>query len=117
MNAKAKETAEAYREIPPRVSLPPQLGVFLTEITDLPDMDTALRKILSEYLILKLEALDAKIAHFEAKWGMSFAEFSEKCAAGELDEDAYAYEVEKDFWEWEEAVTLKKHYASLSVPW
>lgn len=117
MSAKTKETAQAYREMLPRVSLPPQLGVLLTELTDIPDMDVALRRILSEYIDLKLKALDAQIAHFEAKWGMTFVEFSRKCAEGQLDKDAYSYEVEKDFWEWEEAVTLKKHYASVSVPW
>ena len=117
MSAKTKETAEVYREVPAGVSLPPELGVLLTEITDMPDMRAALRKILAEYLDLKLEMLDAQIKHFETKWGMSFADFSEKCAKGQLDEDAYTYDVEKDFWAWEEAVTLKKHYESLPVPW
>jgi hypothetical protein len=99
-----------------RTRLAGDIGVFLTEITDIPDMDIALRKILSEYLELKLKSLDAQTAHFETKWNMTFEDFSQKCEDGQLEADTYAYEVEKDFWEWEEAVTLKKRYETLSVP-
>ena len=35
---------------------------------------------------------------------MSFEEFKEKI------KENYSYEVEKDFWEWEEAETLKQYY-------
>lgn len=99
------------------VSMPPQLGALLTEIAEIPDIGMALRKVLSEYLELKRGALDERIVAFEAKWGMSFDEFSRKCAEGTLPEDAYSYEVEKDFWEWEQAVTLKRHYESLRLQW
>jgi len=88
------------------VSVPPQLGSLVTEITEIPDIEIALRKVLSEYLELKGEALEKRIAVFEGKWGMSFDEFSQKCAEGPLKKDVYSYEVEKDFWEWEQAVTL-----------
>ena len=92
------------------VSMPPRLGALLTEIVEIPDIEMAQRKVLSEYLELKGKALEEHIAAFEAKWGMSFDEFSQKCAEGTLAEDAYSYEVEKDFWEWEQAVTLQRHY-------
>ena len=117
MSSKAKESGQRYRETSSQISLPPRLGVFLTEVTDIPDMDSALRKVLAEYLELKFKAIDAKIAHFEAKWGMSFADFADQCAEGKLEQDPHSYEVEKDFWEWEQAVTLKKHYESISVQW
>ncbi len=99
------------------VSMPPRLGALLTEIVEIPDIGMALRKVLSEYLELKGKALEERIAAFEAKWGMSFEEFSQKCAEGALAEDAYSYEVEKDFWEWEQAVTLQRHYESLRLQW
>lgn len=117
MGGKAKETAGPYAATSTALSLPPRLGLFLSDLTDIPDMDTALRKVLAEYLALKLAALDAQIAVFEAKWGMSFETFSKRCAEGTLEQDAYAYEVEQDAWAWEEAVTLKQHYASITVPW
>jgi hypothetical protein len=99
------------------VSVPPRLGALLTELVEIPDIGMALRKVLSEYLELKGKTLEKRIADFEAKWGMSFDEFSRKCAEGTLAEDAYSYEVEKDFWEWEQAVTLQNHYESLGLQW
>ena len=99
------------------VSMPPQLGGLLTELAEVPDIGMALRKVLYEYLELKCKALKERIAAFEAKWDMSFDEFSRKCAEGTLAEDAYSYEVERDFWEWEQAVTLQSHYESLRLQW
>jgi hypothetical protein len=99
------------------VSMPPRLGGLLTELAEVPDIGMALRKVLSEYLELKGKALEERIAAFEAKWGMSFEESSQKCAEGTLAGDAYSYEVERDFWEWEQAVTLQNHYESLRLQW
>ena len=99
------------------VSMPPRLGALLTELVEIPDIGMALRKVLSEYLELKGKALEERIAAFETKWNMSFDEFSRKCAEGTLAEDAYSYEVERDFWEWEQAVTLQSHYESLRLQW
>lgn len=99
------------------ISIPPRLGALLTELVEIPDIGMALRKVLSEYLELKSKALEERIAAFEAKWGMSFEEFSQKCAEGTLAGDAYSYEVERDFWEWEQAVTLQNHYESLRLQW
>lgn len=99
------------------VSMPPRLGALLTELVEIPDIGMALRKVLSEYLELKSKALEERIAAFEAKWHMPFDEFSRKCAEETLAEDTYSYEVEKDFWEWEQAVTLQRHYESLRLQW
>ena len=117
MGAKVREVAHRYPPTASRLSLPPQLGILLTELAEIPDMDSALRQVLSEYLALKLESLDAQIAGFETKWDMSFEAFSEKYAGGTLEGDAYAYEVEKDFWDWEQAVTLKQHYEAIRMLW
>jgi len=99
------------------VSMPPRLGALLTELVEIPDIGMALRKVLSEYLELKGKAVEERIAALEAKWGVSFDEFSRKCAEGTLAENTYSYEVEKDFWEWEQAVTLQRHYESLRLQW
>ncbi len=99
------------------VSVSPQLGALLTDLTEIPDVGMAMWKVLSEYLELKCAALEERIAAFEAKWGMSFEQFSQKCAEGTLTEDPYSYEVEKDFWEWEQAISLHHHYNSLRLQW
>ena len=99
------------------VELPPWLGSLVTEITEIPDIDMALRRVISEYLELKEQSLQSHIADLELKWGMTFQEFSKRCAEDTLGKDVYAYEVEKDFWEWERAVTLQRHYESLGQQW
>ncbi|GFP33690.1 hypothetical protein HKBW3S42_02034, partial [Candidatus Hakubella thermalkaliphila] len=41
---------------------------------------------------------------------MDFEEFKKRLKSGAVKKDAYAFDVEQDFWQWEEAETLKKHY-------
>ena len=74
-------------------------------------------KVLSEYLDLKFDKLSERIAEFEQKWGMSFEAFSNRCKEKGLEEDIYSYKVEKDFWEWEKVVTLRRHYEALRSTW
>lgn len=93
-----------------RVTLSPRIGLFLTQVTDVSDPEAALWKVLSDYIDIKVAQLTAEIQAFEAKWGMTFDEFAERCEAGTLDRDPYAYEVESDYWEWEAAETLLHHY-------
>ncbi len=97
------------------LTVSPRMGVLLTQVTETPDLETALWKVLSEYLNLKLQLFREHIRAFESKWGMTFKVFSEHCAAGTLGQDPYAYEVESDFWEWEQAETLLQHYETLKT--
>ena len=99
------------------VSMPPHMGAFLTQITETPDLETALFKVLTEYVDLKIQFLKQHIQTFEAKWKMTFDEFSKRSEAGTLDQDPYSYEIESDFWEWEKAETLLKHYGTLKKQW
>ena len=105
------------RDISPTMTVSPRLGVLLTQVTETPDLETALWKILAEHIDLKTKLLRQRVEAFESKWGMTFAEFSERCRAGVLGQDAYAYEVESDFWEWEKAETLLRHYETLQSRW
>jgi len=38
-------------------------------------------------------------------------------AGDDLSADTYSYEVEQDFWDWEEAETLKAHYQQVQAEW
>jgi hypothetical protein len=89
----------------------------LIQVTETPDLEAALWKVLSEYIDLKTALIKQRIQTLEAKWGMTFAEFAEHCEAETLDQDVYAYEVESDFWEWEKAETLLQHYEALQARW
>jgi len=101
----------------PAVSMSPRVGTLLTQITETPDLETALWKVLSEYIDLKTALLRQRILGFESKWETTFEEFSERCEGEKLGQDSYAYEVERDFWEWEKAETLLRHYEALQNRW
>lgn len=58
------------------VTMSPQLGVLLMKVTETPDIETALWKVLLEYLEFKTRALKEQITALEQKWGMSFDDFS-----------------------------------------
>ncbi len=95
----------------------PKLGEVLVKTTHSKDIDDALNKVFSEYLELKLKALQEIIDGFQQKWGMSFDEFKRHLKEGTLKEDAYSFNTEKDYWQWEEAETLKKHYEDIKGQW
>lgn len=99
------------------VTVSPQLGALLMKVTETPDIETALWRVLLEYLEFKSSVLKEQIAALEQKWDMSFDEFSQKCAEESLGKDVYSYEVERDFWKWERAVTLRRHYEALRTQW
>jgi hypothetical protein len=98
-------------------AISPRLGEFLVKTTGAKDIDDAFQKVFSDYLDLKLKELHEKIERFHNKWNMNFEEFKEKLKSGSLDKDAYSFDVEKDFWQWEESETLKKHYEDLKEEW
>ena len=99
------------------ISISPRTGAFLTQVTESPDLETALWKVLSDYIGIKITFLKERAREFEQKWGMTFKEFSKRFKAGTLGQDSYNYEVESDFWEWEKAETLIEHYEALQSRW
>ena len=99
------------------ITVSPQIGEFLMKVTHLPDMDAALKKVLTEYLDLKIADLRAKIKAYESKWKMTFADFESAFKNRALPADIYSYEVEKDFWEWEGMDSLLKYYEEIHSRW
>lgn len=104
-------------EVNPTFTVSPRASVLLTQVTDVSDLETALWKALTEYIELKIDFLKERIQTFESKWGMTFEQFSKRIEEGTLDQDAYDYEVESDYWDWEKAETLLEHYKSLRAKW
>lgn len=95
----------------------PRLAEFLIKTTGAKDIDNAFQQVFSDYLELKLKSLQETIESFHRKWGMSFNDFKKKLKAGTLEKDTYDFDVEQDFWKWEEAETLGKHYEALKKEW
>jgi len=98
-------------------TLSPDIGTHLLKATRSRNLDEAFEKILKEYLTLKIEKLEQTTDRLEKKWGMSFSTFKRRLAETDLPENSYAQEVEEDFWEWEEAETLKAHYQQVQEEW
>lgn len=99
----------------PKIS--PKLGEFLVKTTKAKDIDDAFQRVFTDYLELKLKNLQETIEQFQARWKMTFEEFKKMPKGPSFEKDAYSYDVEQDFWQWEEAETLKKHYESLKKEW
>lgn len=97
--------------------LPPRVGAHLLKATRSRDLDEAFEKVFSEYLALKIRALEQTTDRLEEKWGMDLATFKRRMADRELPGDGYAYDVEQDFWQWEEAESLKAHYQQVQAEW
>lgn len=79
------------------------------------DLDEAFEKVLSEYLELKIATLQEATNRLEEKWGMEFSTCKRCLTEDDLLDDAYSYDVEQDYWEWEEAETLKDHYQQVQT--
>ncbi len=93
------------------LTLSPQVADLLLQATQSQDLEEALHKVLRDYLDLKVASLSAEIGLLEGRWGCPFGEFREKT------EREYSYEVEREFWEWEQMETLRAHYQALRERW
>ncbi|MCS3863369.1 hypothetical protein GGQ04_002635 [Salinibacter ruber] len=98
-------------------TLSPDVGAHLLKATRSRDLDEAFENVLSEYLEMKIAALQETTDRLEEKWGMEFSTFKRRLAEDDLPDDGYSHDVEQDFWEWEEAETLKAHYQTVQAEW
>jgi len=79
---------------------------LLQDLTGEPRPEIAISLVLKDLIHLRLDAAKASIAAFEEKYGMEFSHFEKSWEEGEIAEP-YSYPVEKDYWEWEAAITDK----------
>ena len=98
-------------------AISPRLGEFLVKTTKARDVDDAFGRVFSEYLTMKIMNLVRISEGFKKKWCMDFDEFKESLKKDSLKEGSYAFDTEQDFWEWEEAETLKNHYEAFQKQW
>jgi hypothetical protein len=88
-------------------TFPNSVYEVLRLLTNESRMDVSLPLALKDLLRLKMKDLDEKIAAFEKKYGMPYAEFEQACVDERI-EDSYSYAIEKDDWEWEALLTKRK---------
>lgn len=77
---------------------------ILTYITRTPRLEIALPLAIKELVSLKIKELSGQIELFEDRYGTDFDAFK-KAWDEERIPDRHSYEVEKDYREWEAAVT------------
>jgi hypothetical protein len=80
------------------------LSQVLVRLTNQDQIDLAISALAKDFIRLRLKEVAEIKQSFELKYFMSFEEFKRQWQAG-LIPNAYSYEVEKDYWEWESAVT------------
>ncbi len=97
------------------ITVSPKLGEFLTKVTQTSDLETAFWRVFNEYVAMKMAALRETTNVYERKLWMTFDEFAQQCRDGKLKENAYSWDVEQDYWGWEQSVTLLHHYESLAM--
>ncbi len=83
------------------------VNTLFNQLTGKSDFNLAASIVLKEYLQLKRQIIHDKIAAFEKKYNMDFAEFERACEDGRI-EEPFSYEVEKDTWDWEAALSEDK---------
>ena len=91
------------------MSTPISPGVLkaLVDFTGEPRADLAIRLTLRDAAHFRMEELEQGLRRFEEKYGMEFLEF-EGAFQEERIPDAFSYEVERDYLEWEGLLSRKK---------
>ncbi|MDO9299852.1 MAG: hypothetical protein Q7T89_00650 [Anaerolineales bacterium] len=86
------------------VVLPKGTHNILRRLTGQSRPDVALSLAIKQLVRLRTKEAQEQIKSFENKYNMTFVEFEKACDDGRI-EDPFSYEVEKDDFEWEAAIT------------
>ena len=85
-------------------TMPKPIYRVLTKLTHQHRPDVALSIAVKDLVRLRLKEVSEERQVYEQKYGVDFETFKTRFLAG-LIPNSYSYEVEKDYWEWEGAVT------------
>jgi len=77
---------------------------ILTDLTGEARLDVALHLATRELVWLKLKEMAKPIEQFEQRYQMDFDQFKQAWDENQV-ADKHSYEVERDYWEWEAAMT------------
>ena len=86
------------------VVLPKSAQNILQRLTGQSRPDIALSLALKDLVRLRLDETQTRIKEFEKKYGMTFSKFQAAWENGQI-KDPYSYDVEKDDFEWEAAIS------------
>jgi asparagine synthetase A len=77
---------------------------ILTDLTQEPRLEVALPLAMKDWVRLKLKETRELQTEFEQRYGMAFDAFKQAWLADHI-ANAHSYAVERDYWEWEAAVS------------
>jgi hypothetical protein len=80
--------------------VPPQYAKTLTELTDEPRLEVALRLVLKDALEYRFEKVKEGLSQFRDKYGVAFPTFKKQWLTKKIP-NRHSYPVERDYWEWE----------------
>ncbi|KXA89112.1 hypothetical protein AKJ61_03510 [candidate division MSBL1 archaeon SCGC-AAA259B11] len=80
---------------------------LLKDITGEPRLNSAMRMTIKDALLYRLEKVNAEIEEYEEKYETKFEEFREAWDNDKI-QDRYSYEIESDYWKWEELITRRE---------
>jgi hypothetical protein len=76
----------------------------LSDLTQESRVEVALPLAMKDWVRLRLKEAQERREMFRERYGMDFQTFQEAWEKGRIP-DKHSYEVERDYWEWEAAVT------------
>ncbi|MHB0878149.1 MAG: hypothetical protein ACYC5O_19105 [Anaerolineae bacterium] len=85
----------------------------LSDLTGEPRVEVALPIAIRDWIRLKLKEVREQQETFQRRYGMDFAAFRQAWQQGEIP-NQHSYEVERDYWEWEAAVTDEERLQEMS---
>lgn len=106
-------SAPASFNIPPVTNLS-DVKCILNLFTEEQDISKALNTVMFDYLNAKLFQLKIKNIQYEAKWGLSFAEFEQQSGTWE---NAGSYNLEQEYYAWSEIVSETEYFSNLLKQW
>jgi len=77
---------------------------ILRDLTQESRLEVALPLAVKDWVRLKLKEASEQQGAFEERYGMDLPAFKQAWQQGHI-ADKHSYEVERDYWEWEAAVT------------
>lgn len=90
------------------IALSPHMRPVLESVTgETPDQKIV--NLLLGELRRNLEACDRELLDFEVKYGLEYADFARRLAAGKLG-DEFGYDLEMDAMRWRDLITERKHW-------
>ena len=85
----------------------------LTDLTREPRVEVALSLAVKDLVRLRLKEARERREAFEQHYGMDFTAFKQAWHEGRI-ASSHSYEVERDYWEWETAVTDEEQLGEMS---